>query len=72
MDNKAKTHENRLRRIADRQGLRLRRSPRRDRRAVDYGRYALSFQESGGLVHPDDGMSIYTLSLEEVEAYLDV
>ena len=71
MDNKAKTHENLLRRRANRRGLTLRRSPRRDRRAVDYGQYALSFQDSGGLVHPDGVLSIYAMSLEEVEAYLD-
>ena len=67
----SKVRENRLRRMADRQGLKLRRSPRRDTRAIDYGQYALSFQETGGLVHPAGGMTIYTLSLEDVEGYLD-
>lgn len=36
-----KTYENRLRRAAERQGLRLERSRRRDRRATDYGTYML-------------------------------
>ena len=36
-----KVRENRLRRMADRQGLALRKSPRRDRRALDYGVYRL-------------------------------
>ncbi len=36
-----KTRETRLRRAAQRQGLRLERSRRRDERALDYGRYWL-------------------------------
>lgn len=36
-----KVRENRLRRMAERQGLRLLKNPRRDSRAVDYGSYML-------------------------------
>jgi hypothetical protein len=36
-----KIRENRLRRMAERQGLRLEKSRRRDPRAVDYGTYWL-------------------------------
>jgi hypothetical protein len=36
-----KVRENRLRRMADRQGLRLVKSRRRDPRALDYGTYVL-------------------------------
>lgn len=36
-----KVYENRLRRVAERQGLRLIKSRRRDPRATDYGMYAL-------------------------------
>lgn len=36
-----KTYENRVRRAAERQGLRLEKSRRRDPRAVDYGTYRL-------------------------------
>jgi hypothetical protein len=36
-----KVRENRLRRMADRQGLRLVKSRRRDPRALDYGTYML-------------------------------
>lgn len=36
-----KVRENRLRRMATRQGLRLEKSRRRDTRALDYGRYWL-------------------------------
>jgi hypothetical protein len=37
-----KVRENRLRRMAARQGLRLARNPRRDPRAIDYGSYMLT------------------------------
>ena len=70
MDNKAKTHENRLRRMADRQGMKLRRSPRRDTGAIDYGLYALTSHDTGGLLHPDGANTIFVLDLIEVEAYL--
>jgi hypothetical protein len=42
MDNADKVRENRLRRMADRQGLRYRVSKRRDPRAIDYGRVWLT------------------------------
>ena len=70
-----KVRENRLRRIAERQGLRLEKSRRRDLRAVDYGAYFLidgPAQKSGGdnwrsrtLATSDQG-----ISLDEAEAYL--
>jgi hypothetical protein len=41
MDNYEKTRENRARRAAERRGLRLERSRRRDRQAIGYGRYQL-------------------------------
>lgn len=41
MDTKGKIRENRLRRMAIRQGYIFRRSARRDPRAIDYGRYWL-------------------------------
>ena len=66
-----KIRENRLRRMAHRQGLRLWRSRRRDTRSSDYGLYAITTQDGGrGLIHPDGPNSIYTLSLDEVEEYL--
>lgn len=42
MDNAEKTRETRLRRAAQRQGLILTRSRRRDLRALDYGLYWLT------------------------------
>jgi hypothetical protein len=41
MPNPEKVREDRLRRMAARQGLRLVRNPRRDPRATDYGTYML-------------------------------
>ena len=41
MDQDEKVRINRARRAAARQGLALRRTRRRDRRALDYGTYAL-------------------------------
>jgi len=41
MSDPEKVRENRLRRMARRQGLALRKSRRRDTRAVDYGQYLL-------------------------------
>jgi hypothetical protein len=61
-----KVREDRLRRMADRQGLILHKSRRRDPRALDYGRYKLldantRFVKGGG----DHGMT-----LDEVERFL--
>lgn len=42
MGNSDKIREDRLRRMARRQGLQLAKNPRRDMRAVDYGTYMLT------------------------------
>jgi len=65
-----KVRENRIRRVAARQRLRLERSRRRDPRAVDYGRYQLIDIDSnivvlGGGQHP------YSVTLDEIAEYLD-
>ena len=65
-----KVRENRLRRMADRQGLILRKSRRFDPRAVDYGLYALLDARTGGLIHRDNVNSVYALTLDEVEGWL--
>lgn len=57
-----KVRENRLRRMAERQGLTFTRSRRRDPRAVDYGRITLT---SG------DTVLIETADLDELERWLD-
>ncbi|MDX3245835.1 hypothetical protein [Streptomyces sp. ME18-1-4] len=59
-----KVRENRLRRMATRQGLNLRRSRRRDRRALDYGLYWLTDSEGVNVVKSEG------VSLDEVERYL--
>ena len=67
-DSKLKVRENRLRRMAHRQGLSLWRSRRRDENAIDYGLYALTGPR--GPVHPQGPISFYALDLDEVEEYL--
>ena len=66
-----KVRENRLRRMALRQGLKLWRAPRRDTRAIDYGLYALTTQDGPrGAMHEHGPISIFTLDIDEVEEYL--
>jgi hypothetical protein len=67
-----KVTENRLRRAADRQGLRLMKSRSRDPRAMDYGLYALINDRIGGAVNPSLA-NRWTCSwtLEQVEQYLN-
>lgn len=48
-----KVRENRLRRIADRRGMRLTKSRRRDPRAVDYGQYTLTGRDGETTVYMD-------------------
>ena len=62
-----KVRENRLRRMADRQGLRLQKSRRRDPRAIDYGRYWLTDPyNSNALVAGGD----WGATLDEIAEYL--
>lgn len=71
MDQEAKVKENRLRRMADRQGLRLSKSRTRDPHGMDFGMYALIDHQTGGATHPPlAGRWVHTLTLEEVEEYL--
>ncbi len=58
-----KVQENRLRRMADRQGLRLEKSRRRDHRALDFGTYTLTDIRK-------DEVVVVTTDLKEVEAVL--
>jgi hypothetical protein len=57
-----KVRDNRLRRMADRQGLKLERSRRRDPLATDYGMYRLA--------GPDTEVVHYFPDMDEVEEYL--
>ena len=64
-----KVRENRLRRMADRQGLRLEKSRRRDPRAYDYGTYHLIDPYTNSLVAGDTN-SGYGLDLDGIERAL--
>jgi hypothetical protein len=64
-----KVHENRLRRMADRQGLRLEKSKRRDPRAYDYGTYQL-VEVQTNTIAAYGSQSGYGLDLDDVEEYL--
>jgi hypothetical protein len=61
-----KVRENRIRRMAERQGLILRKSRRRDRRAWDFGSYWLVDADRNVLVFPD----VHGGSLDDMETYL--
>lgn len=66
-----KVRENKLRRIADRRGLRLSRSRSRDENAIDFGLYALIDIQTNGMINePIAQRWIHSLTLDEVEAYL--
>lgn len=71
MDQETKVRENRLRRAADRQGLRLVKSRSRAPNAVDFGLYALLDHQTGGAVNPAlANRWTCSWSLEQVEEYL--
>jgi hypothetical protein len=67
-----KSREVRLRRMAQRQGLRLSRSRARDRRALTYGSYTLMDDRTGFLVNADDplGRGYPFKNLDQVENWL--
>ena len=60
MGDSAKVRENRIRRMADRQGYRLLKSRRRDPLATDFGTYRLK----------RGAVTTRTLTLDEVEEWL--
>lgn len=66
-----KVHENRLRRMADRQGLALHKPRRRDRRAVDYDHRWLLRLDAPTPDRSDDAWIGPFRTLAEVEAWLD-
>lgn len=61
-----KVRENRLRRMAERQGFTLTKSRRRDPRATDYGKYWLANASTNALETEERA-----LTLDEIEAYLN-
>ncbi|MBB3770984.1 hypothetical protein FHS55_001579 [Angulomicrobium tetraedrale] len=64
-----KVRENRLRRKAQRQGLRLEKSRRRDPDALDHGGWMLIDIASNAIVF-GSGAAPYRADLDAVEAYL--
>jgi hypothetical protein len=67
----AKVHENRLRRWAGRQALRLEKSPRRDYRAIDYGKYRLVDLGTGEVVdRKSKRASTFASTLDDIERML--
>lgn len=64
-----KVRENRLRRMAERQGLKLEKSRRRDPRALDYGSYQLVDAGTATLVAYGTSNG-YGLNLDEIEKAL--
>ena len=67
-----KVRENRLRRMADRQGLKLMKSPRRDPNALGYGTFMLVDVQTGGAVFADWDTydKLYGRDLDEIEEWL--
>jgi hypothetical protein len=67
-----KVMENRLRRMADRRGLRLMKSRSRDVNAVDYGLYALIDVATSGAVNPAIAQRwVCSWTLDDVRKYLN-
>jgi len=69
-DNSEKVLENRVRRMADRQGYRLLKSRRRDPRAYDFGGYMIVDVQTGGAVYGSNPMP-YSLSLQDALEWLE-
>jgi len=69
MQTSEKVRENRLRRMAERQGMILQKSRRRDPQAVDFGGYMLVDIQTNGVVL-GAGAFPYQADLEDVAKYL--
>jgi hypothetical protein len=78
VDQSKKVRENRLRRAAERQGLMLIKSRRRDPRAIDYGLYVLVSDTKGNRIGRYGGQAAvsdfargYGMTLDEIEEQLN-
>ena len=71
MSNELKIKEALLKRRAWRQGLVLKKSRRRDPKAVDFGKYALLLAGTSEAINRDGPISPYSLTMEEVELSLE-
>jgi hypothetical protein len=66
-----KVRENRLRRVADRQGYRLQKSRARDPQDITFGGYQLVELESGGVAFGFGNANRgYAASLDDIEEWL--
>jgi hypothetical protein len=65
-----KVRENRLRRMAERQGLKLSKSPRRDPHAIDYGCWMIVDRDANTVVAGTAGTGRPNMDLDQIEAYL--
>jgi hypothetical protein len=70
METSEKVRENRLRRMAERQGYKLRKSGRRDPRAWDYGTYQIVHSALGSLAVAQKSSREVNLTIDEVERWL--
>jgi hypothetical protein len=66
-----KVRENRLRQAVARQGGHLVKSRRRDPRALDFGRYAITDAATGQVVAGGDGFNGFGLTLDDVEDWVN-
>jgi len=66
-----KVRENRLRCMADRQGLRLVKSRRRDPRAIDHGGWMIVDEATNGIVADTEAIGRPSCSPGGVERYLN-
>lgn len=71
MSQEEKIRENRLRRMASRQGLAIRKSRTRDPRAIDYGRWVIIDPYADAVVAGTGGIGRPHWSLDDVERYLE-
>lgn len=71
MSNATKTHENRLRRKAARQGLKLEKSRLRDPHAIGFGTYMLTDADTRAVVAASGLPHGYGLDLDDVERHLN-
>jgi hypothetical protein len=69
MSDDVKVRDNRVRRMAKRQGLELIKSRRRDTRALDYGGYLLVDPATSMVVY-SYGWNDFGASLDDIEAWL--
>ena len=65
-----KVQENRVRRLAERQGLALQKSRRRDPQALDFGTFWLVNPELNAQIFPSGDGSAWGATLEELEEWL--